>query len=77
MRTAAIVTVGSELTLGLRLDTNTREIASALSRSGHTVIEAVSVADDLDVLADTLGRLCSTHALVVVTGGLGLSLIHI
>jgi nicotinamide-nucleotide amidase len=68
---AAIVTVGSELTYGLRLDTNTRDIASRLSRLGYTVAEAVSVADDLHALATTLKRLCAAYPLVVTTGGLG------
>jgi len=69
--TASIVTVGSELTEGLRLDTNTREIAFALSTSGYHVLETVSVGDETDVLADALARLCARDALVVVTGGLG------
>lgn len=68
---AAIVTVGSELTYGLRLDTNTRQIASLLSRNGYTVAEAVSVGDDRDALAAILRRLCDSYALVVTTGGLG------
>lgn len=70
-RTAAIVTVGSELTLGLRIDTNTAEIARALAPRGFHVAETVSVADDVAALADVLERLCRTHDLVVATGGLG------
>ena len=40
--TAAIVTVGSELVEGLRVDTNTAEIARDVSRFGFRVDEAVS-----------------------------------
>ncbi len=69
--TAAIVTVGTELTEGLRLDTNSREIAAALSERGYDVFETVSVGDDEDYLADTISRLTSRLGLVVVTGGLG------
>lgn len=68
---AAIVTVGSELTLGLRLDTNTAEIARALAPRGFRVAETVSVADDRSRLAETLRRLTAAYELVVVTGGLG------
>ncbi|MHB1340183.1 MAG: nicotinamide-nucleotide amidohydrolase family protein [Coriobacteriia bacterium] len=68
---AAIVTVGTELVTGQRLDTNTSEIAFALLGAGYAVSEAVSVPDDIGVTAATLARLTATHPLVVVTGGLG------
>lgn len=70
-RSAAIVTVGSELTLGLRVDTNTAEVARALTPRGFRVAEAVSISDDVRLLSDTLRRLCAEHELVIVTGGLG------
>ncbi|NTU72460.1 MAG: competence/damage-inducible protein A, partial [Coriobacteriia bacterium] len=69
--TAAIVTVGSELTEGLRVDTNTAEIARALSQRGFIVAEALSVSDDPDSLAASLVRLVSEHPIVITTGGLG------
>ena len=68
---AAIITVGSELVEGLRVDTNTAEIARDVSRFGFKVAEAVSVGDDEFLLADTIARLCAHMPLVVVTGGLG------
>jgi nicotinamide-nucleotide amidase len=68
---AAIVAVGSELTLGLRLDTNTQQVAAALSRHGYVVAEAITMADDVEMLASALARLCDTYPLVIVTGGLG------
>lgn len=70
-RTAAVVTVGSELTEGLRVDTNTAEIARDLQRFGFRVAETVSVGDDESLLAQQFSRLCAQHALVVCTGGLG------
>jgi nicotinamide-nucleotide amidase len=69
--TAAIVTVGTEITAGLRLDTNTRQIALALATAGHRVTQTASVPDDPEILAETLSRLCTTARLVVCTGGLG------
>lgn len=69
--TAAIITVGSELVEGLRVDTNTAEIARSLGPRGFTVTECVSVGDDIALLADLIGRLTASVSLVVVTGGLG------
>ncbi len=68
---AAIVTVGTELVTGQRLDTNGAEIASALLRTRFEVVEMLSVADDIARLTAHLRRLCGACALVVVTGGLG------
>lgn len=68
---AAIVTVGSELVEGLRIDTNTAYIARRLARVGFSVVETVSIGDDADVLAATLARLAATCRLVITTGGLG------
>jgi len=69
--TAAVVTIGSELTNGLRVDTNTSEIARALAPRGFRVMEAVSIGDDPDLLARELARLCRDRDLVITTGGLG------
>lgn len=68
---AAILTVGTELVTGQRIDTNTAEIALALTSSGYAVAEAVSAPDDERIVADAMARLTSTYPLVVVTGGLG------
>jgi nicotinamide-nucleotide amidase len=68
---AAVVTVGSELVSGLQLDTNTREIAATLTAHMYSVVECVSVGDEMEILTSTLGRLCGAYPMVVVTGGLG------
>jgi nicotinamide-nucleotide amidase len=68
---AAIVTVGTELLAGLSVDTNTAEIARALSGAGLRVREAVSVADDVTDLTAVLERCVGAYDVVVVTGGLG------
>lgn len=70
-RTAAIVTVGTELVRGLSVDTNTSEVARALSGAGIDVLETVSIGDEEAVLAGALARLTALCDLVVVTGGLG------
>jgi len=69
--TAAVVTVGTEITTGLRLDTNSREIAATLTAAGLRVLETVSAPDDRDLLASLLRRLTAEMDVVVVTGGLG------
>ena len=69
--TASILTVGSELVEGLRIDTNTREVAFALASAGYRVVEAVSVGDEVDAVAEALERLCARDSFVVATGGLG------
>ncbi len=69
--TASVLTVGTELVEGLRVDTNTREVAFALASAGYRVVEAVSVGDDVDAIAAALARLCVRDSLVIATGGLG------
>lgn len=71
LETAAVVTVGTELTTGHRLDTNGAEVALALVNAGCSVREMVSVPDDLDAIVTTLAELLSRRSLVIVTGGLG------
>jgi len=51
LETAAVVTVGTELTTGHRLDTNGAEVALALVNAGYNVREMVSVPDDRDMIA--------------------------
>ena len=57
-RTAAIVTVGTEIVTGLLVDTNTAEIARALTGAGYDPAETVSAPDDIERVAATLRRLC-------------------
>lgn len=70
-RTAAVLTVGSELTEGLRDDTNAAEVALALSSAGHAVRELASVPDDVAAVRASIARLTAAYDTVVVTGGLG------
>lgn len=69
--TAAIVTVGTELTSGLRRDTNGGEVARALADFGYRVASIAAMPDDVEALARELASLTAAHSLVVVTGGLG------
>jgi nicotinamide-nucleotide amidase len=69
--TAAMLSVGDELTLGQTLDTNSKWIAAALRDVGIVTVEHVTVPDDLAAHADALRRLASKVDLIVSTGGLG------
>lgn len=69
--TAAVVTVGTELTTGLRQDTNTTIITRSLTEAGFRVLETRSVPDDQPLVAAAITALVGSCDLVVVTGGLG------
>lgn len=68
---AAILAVGDELTLGQSLDSNSQWIASRLVEGGVSIVEHVTIADDLERLTATILRLSTICPLLVVTGGLG------
>ncbi|MCG3135224.1 MAG: Nicotinamide-nucleotide amidohydrolase PncC [Planctomycetes bacterium] len=71
MATARILSTGDELVRGRSLDTNTSEIARALSGEGVSCEGAEVVADDLPALVDAIRRACATADFVVLSGGLG------
>ncbi|NTW27850.1 MAG: nicotinamide-nucleotide amidohydrolase family protein [Coriobacteriia bacterium] len=70
-QSAAIVTIGSELVEGLRVDTNSAQVARQLSGTSFRVMKIVSVGDDQSVLTEVLRDLVCEYELVVTTGGLG------
>ena len=69
--TAAILSVGDELTLGQTLDTNGRWLADRLTAIGIVPVEHVTVPDNLVAQARAIRDLASRADLVVCTGGLG------
>lgn len=68
---AAILSVGDELTLGQKLDTNARWLSQRLVDAGVRVVEHVTVPDDLGTHVAALRRLASVTDLIISTGGLG------
>lgn len=68
---ATILSTGDELVRGRTADTNTAEIARALSAEGVTVVGAALVGDDADALTAAILRAVETSDLVVMSGGLG------
>src|SRR5436309_3433366 len=69
--TAAIISVGDELSLGQTINTNSRWLAQRLTDSGIITTEHVTVPDDQSSLAAAIARLSSAADLVLITGGLG------
>lgn len=69
--TAAIFSIGTEITRGEILNTNASWLSAELTALGFEVLEAVSVDDHPGRIVAALRRLAETHAVVVATGGLG------
>lgn len=69
--TCAIVSIGTEITRGELVDTNSQWLAERLLELGHDVTEMATVDDDETRIGATLLRLTAQHPILVVTGGLG------
>ncbi|QQR90320.1 MAG: competence/damage-inducible protein A [Myxococcales bacterium] len=68
---AAVLTIGTEVTRGELLNTNSAWLSEALCEMGFSVVEHVSVEDDPAQIIGAVRRLASYCDLVVCTGGLG------
>lgn len=69
--TAAVLSIGTELTRGELINTNATWLAEQLVSLGFDVLEHAVVDDDSERIIDVLRRLSSRVQLVVATGGLG------
>jgi nicotinamide-nucleotide amidase len=68
---AAILSIGTELTVGDTRDTNAGDIAGWLSQRGVNVERLVALPDDLDAVRANIEDALRRVHLVVTTGGLG------
>ncbi len=68
---AKIISIGTELTFGLTVDTNAAWLAARLAAVGVTVDQHVTVADDQTVIADSVTSIARTTDIIVITGGIG------
>lgn len=68
---AEIIAVGTELTNGSKLDTNSQWLSLELAAAGVPVFFHATVADELEPTVDLFRRAAARSDLVVVTGGLG------
>ncbi len=66
-----IVSIGSELTSGQNLDTNSQWLSRRLAEMGVAVGWHTTIADDLDANVDAFRIAAGRAKLVLVTGGLG------
>ncbi len=66
-----VVTIGTELLLGLTIDTNGAELGRQLARIGVRVVRRTSVADRTDEIRDAVATALSRTGAVITTGGLG------
>jgi nicotinamide-nucleotide amidase len=66
-----LVTIGTEIMLGLTIDTNGAEIARALAARGVRVSRRASVADRADAIRDAVADALQRTRAVLTTGGLG------
>jgi nicotinamide-nucleotide amidase len=69
--TAAVLSIGTELTRGELINTNAAWLAEQLTGLGFDVLEHVTVDDDCARIAGVLERLCGQVQVIVSTGGLG------
>jgi nicotinamide-nucleotide amidase len=68
---AEIISIGSELTSGQNLDTNSQWLSRALAELGIRVHWHTTIADDLEENVEAIGIACRRAQLVIATGGLG------
>jgi molybdenum cofactor synthesis domain-containing protein len=71
MATAAILTIGNELTSGDVADTNGAWLAHRLERIGVSVAILATVPDEIDAIARFIRREAPEADFLLVTGGLG------
>lgn len=69
--TAALLSIGTELTRGELINTNAAWLAEELTKLGFEVVEHATVDDDEDRIIAALRRFSQSHGVIVVTGGLG------
>ncbi len=68
---AEVIAIGSELTCGARLDTNSQWLSRELEARGWMVQRHTTVADDHAAMVRVFQEAAQRSRLVVVTGGLG------
>ena len=69
--TAAVLSIGTELTRGELVNTNAAWLGEELTKLGFDVVEHTTVDDDLDRIVTLTHSFAQKHRVVIVTGGLG------
>ncbi len=68
---AEIISVGTELTTGQSVDTNSAWLSQQLAAVGIEVVRHTTVADDLKILRRSLLSACEGSEVVLISGGIG------
>jgi len=68
---AEILSVGSEITTGAKLDTNSQWLSLELAEIGIPVVAHTTIADELDAMIGALRIASERSDIVLITGGLG------
>jgi len=68
---AIVLSVGTELTEGIIINSHLQYLSSGLNRLGFTVIRGIQIPDILGVFIAELDRAVEECSLIIVTGGLG------
>ncbi len=68
---AAVLSIGTEITRGEIVNTNASWLSSELTTAGFTVGTVEAIPDEVEVIVDALRRLAAAHRIVIATGGLG------
>jgi nicotinamide-nucleotide amidase len=71
LRSAVLIAVGSELTVGETRDTNSGDLAKSLAGFGVNVLRIVALPDQLAIVIAEIAAGLAAADLVVTTGGLG------
>lgn len=69
--TAAVLIIGNEILSGRTLDKNTQYIAQKLTERGIRLMETRTIADDKQVIANTVNELRQKYIYLFTTGGIG------
>jgi nicotinamide-nucleotide amidase len=69
--TAAVLSIGTELTRGELVNSNAAWLSEQLTALGFEVQEQATVDDDVARIAEVVARLSARHAVLLCTGGLG------
>ncbi|MGB5810477.1 MAG: competence/damage-inducible protein A [Polyangiales bacterium] len=69
--TAAVLSIGTELTRGELVNTNAAWLSEELTKLGFEVVEHATVDDDLTRIVSVIHRFSEAHDVVIATGGLG------
>ncbi|MFW5681872.1 MAG: competence/damage-inducible protein A [Phycisphaeraceae bacterium] len=68
---AIVLSIGDELVLGQTVDSNTAYLSARLARMGIPTLLHHTVADDFDIIVETIRDAAKRADLVLITGGLG------